>query len=285
MKRIVVTGGEGFIGKRLIEKLKKLGFDVIVLSRQQGDIAKPDYFREVQDSDIVIHLASRTFLPDSWNDSSGFISTNVLGTSNVLEYCHRSHAKLIYISAYVYGPPESLPVTESSSLNPNNPYALSKVMAENLCKFSNEFRNTDVLIIRPFNVYGPGQRSDFLIPKIVQQVIEGKEIRVFDSRPKRDYVYIDDLLDALVLAVDRKTVSRTINLGSGSSLSVNEVIEKIQNVAGTSLPVVSECLERQYEINEVYADISRASAELGWTPETSFELGVREMLKFKGLSL
>ena len=167
---MLVTGGSGFVGRRLVRSLRGEGVEVYAPERDILEVSAgplPDL-----SADWVIHLAGRTFVPASWNDPADFYRVNALGTVNVLEYCRRTQAKLIYVSGYCYGIPETLPISETAPLKPNNPYAFSKSAAEEACRFFFECLQTSVMIVRPFNIYGPGQSPDFLIPRIVEQAID-----------------------------------------------------------------------------------------------------------------
>lgn len=279
MKTVMVTGSKGFIGKALVGKLKASDNEVIEID-YPVDITNrnwPDNFINMNIGH-VFHLAARTYVPDSWEDPSGFIFTNTIGTQNVLEFCRKTKAGLTYVSAYLYGNPKEMPITENTSIKPNNPYALSKCLAEEVCRFYAEEYKVPVIVIRPFNIYGIGQDEKFLIPLIIRQALYNDIIRVKDLSPRRDYIYMDDLIDAFIktLSVDKKFA--IYNIGSGYSLSVEEIIGIIQKTAGTDKNVFSEEKPRQNEIPDVIADISRAKSELGWNPCTSFEQGIKEII-------
>jgi nucleoside-diphosphate-sugar epimerase len=273
-----VTGASGFIGRALCQSLRLQGYEVVELTGADGDIAEPATLSHIKPVQHVFHLAGRTFVPESWTDPSGFYRVNVLGTANVLNFCRKHGARLTFISAYVYGVPERLPVSEKCVPRPNNPYALSKHLAEQVCAFYADQHGMDVTVVRPFNIFGPGQKAHFLIPRIISQVRERKTIRVKDLAPRRDYIYIDDLVDALTKTLSGPGGYDVFNIGSGISLSVRELIAAIQSVAGTGLSVVSEDEVRSNEINDVYADTSKAQELLGWTPNLTFHQGVEKMI-------
>ena len=130
MARILVTGAPGFIGRALCRSLRVCGHEVAQLSRSDGDISEPATLGQIGPIKHVFHLAGRTFVPDSWKDPLGFHKANVIGTGNVLEYCRLQRARLTFISAYLYGLPDRFPVWELCAPRPNNPYALSKHLAE-----------------------------------------------------------------------------------------------------------------------------------------------------------
>ena len=258
---------------------------VISLSRRSGDIADPETLLQLEPVDHVFHLAGRTFVPDSWKDPGEFLATNVLGTSNVLGFCRRVSAPLTFVSAYLYGKPERLPVRENAAPRPNNPYALSKHLAEQLCQFSAQHEGVEVTVIRPFNIYGPGQAEHFLIPTIVRQLRQGGPIKVMDLAPKRDYLHVDDLVDLLIATLSKRGESyRVINAGSGESHSVREIVDIVQAAAGTALPVVDEGQARYEEIDDVRADITVARQALGWSPRIPLRTGIEPLLRDVGES-
>ena len=278
--KILITGATGFIGGRLVQMLKKLGHQVFELGRADGDIADPATFGRFRDSqlDFVFHLAGRTFVPDSWREPADFQRVNAMGTINVLELCRVTRAPLTFISSYLYGMPVSLPMPETHRIDPNNPYALSKLMAETACEFYARYFDVPVTVIRPFNIYGIGQKPHFLIPEIIDQTKKGQTIHVKDLTPRRDYLYLDDLIDGLLRTLRNPSGYRIYNFGYGSSISVKQIIDVIQSVAETALDVVDDGQPRKNEIPDVYADISKARRDLDWRPKYSFEDGIREIL-------
>jgi GDP-4-dehydro-6-deoxy-D-mannose reductase len=278
MTRVLITGGNGFVGGALVRRLRLEGATVWSLGRSDGDISEAVTFKNLPQVDVVYHLAARTFVPDSWVHSEQFMRSNVIGTQNVINYCNRYNAKLVYASAYIYGVPERLPIDESHAVQANNPYAMSKYLGEQLCSFGARYLSVPTTVLRVFNVYGPGQRSDFLIPAIVNQILFGEKVRVKDLSPRRDYVFIEDLVDALIRAGNSGSVFDLLNIGSGQSYSVAELIASVQLAAGTSLPVVVEDVPRQNEIPDIVADCSRAGEVLGWSPQISIQEGMRLMV-------
>lgn len=249
-----------------------------------GDIASPETLAAFAQQDIahVFHLAGKTFVPDSWNDPQAFCRTNILGMLNVLEICRKKRIPVTYVSAYVYGHPDSLPIGENNAVRPSNPYALTKRLAEEICEFYASTHDLPVTTIRPFNVYGIGQAENFLIPTIIGQVLDHRdEIVVKDLAPKRDYIYLEDLVTALLATLEKAEGYRVYNIGSGISLSVQDVINVIQNVANTRKKVVSDNVARNNELMDVIADISKARTELGWNPSFSFRAGIEGIIRSK----
>lgn len=273
---VLVTGAAGFIGRALIRRLDQdERFRVHRLDHGIGDIAEASTWSELPAVAAVFHLAGRSFVPDSWQDPAAFLRTNTVGTEQALAYCRRHHARLILPSTYVYGVPPRLPIDETIAPHPSNPYAMSKWMAEELCSFSHRTHGVSSAILRLFNVFGPGERPEFLIPTIMRQVRAGGDIRVQSLSPRRDYVYLEDVVEALIAALDAPDGCHRINIASGRSHSVQQIIDQIQMVAGTALPVISAAVERPQEIPDTRADISLANQLLNWTPRWSFLDGLR----------
>lgn len=280
MTRVIVTGASGFIGRHLIPHLQQADYQVITLSSNDGDIADGSTWGGLKPADVVVHLAGKTFVPDSWVNPSEFIKCNLLGTVQALDYCKKHEARLIYLSSYLYGNPLKLPISENDSLVANNPYALSKKLAEEACQFYSEAFGIGITALRPFNVYGPGQSDHFLIPWIIRQVRESSVINVKDLEPKRDYIYINDLISAILKAVTVVIPAQfeAINIGTGVSHSVEELIKIVQTVSRTNLPIHSGGERRKDEVMDTVASISKAQHLLGWAPNVSLLQGIKLLL-------
>jgi len=282
MTEILVTGASGFIGKSLIGKLCSSGYDVIGIDLNEGDITVENTLIPYLRKNIshVIHLAGKTFVPESWKEPFDFYRINVMGTVNVLEFCRRTGASFTFISSYLYGQPDYLPVDEKHPVKSYNPYSNSKLLAEEACRFYEEAFGQKVVILRPFNVFGPDQPSRFLIPEIIKMVLDPSvlQIEVIDLRPKRDYIFIDDLVTAFMKSINKS--SGTYNIGSGISFSVEEIIQSVMKLTGIKKPYISKGSERQNEIFDLYADNTKAFRELRWKPETSFENGLEACIRF-----
>lgn len=273
-RRILVTGANGFIGSNLAHALELDGCNVIRFSLSDGDIAHAGL--DYSGIGHVFHLAARTSVPESWRAPSDFYETNVLGTVNVLELCRRIGASLTYLSSYIYGPPLRLPINEEHPVRAFNPYSSSKILAEEAARFYACSFRVPVTIIRPFNIYGPGQTNAFLIPMIIQQALspETRSIEVADDRPKRDQLFVSDLVELLLRTMDGGGL-RTYNAGSGYSVGIPEITSIVNGLLDTSKPLVSRGEGRPFEVMDVIADISRVKADLGWQPHVSLREGLR----------
>jgi GDP-4-dehydro-6-deoxy-D-mannose reductase len=281
MSKILLTGSTGFVGKNLIPKLINLGHDVIQLSSKDGDIAKEETWTNLPQTEIVIHLASKTSVPESWIKSYDYINCNLMGTVNALNYCKKHNSKLIFISSYLYGNPDQLPIKENAALKPTNPYALSKLLSEQACEYYSKSENIKIVILRPFNIFGPGQSDNYLIQFVISQLETGNIIKVKDLIPKRDYIYIDDFTDAILNSLTLNSNFNIFNIGSGESYSVQKIIDIIQQLLNTNASVESENERRKNEIMDTIADISMANEILHWSPKISFIEGVQNILNKK----
>jgi GDP-4-dehydro-6-deoxy-D-mannose reductase len=282
----IITGSTGFIAKKLIEKLRSTGEDFLPLNREDGDLTicpLEDIVQKEKDINNVYHLAARTFVPSAWNNPEDFIKENVASTLNVLHYCRLNKLPLIYMSAYIYGKQEILPIKESAIINPSNPYAQSKLLGEKICKYYADVFSLDITILRPFNVYGPDQEKHFLIPEIIGQINKSKKIIVNSLNPKRDFVFIDDLVEAMIISSKKLKGFQVYNIGSGNSVSVREIIELLEDLIKKPLEYEERGLERQGEMMDVVADISAANKSLSWTPKINLREGLKKMLVKEGL--
>lgn len=276
---ILLTGANGFIGKKLHAALIAQDFKVLTLTREDGDVALWETWSKIPKASFVIHLAGLTSVVESWNKVQNYFMTNLIGTIQAMEYCKLNNASLIFMSSYMYGVPQSLPIDENAPTSVNNPYALSKKNAEDVAKFYANNFSIPVTVLRLFNVVGEGQGASFLLPMIIEMVRQ-KRIIVKDLEPKRDYVYIDDVIDAIVLAVKKKKQGFSLyNIASGKSFSVREVIDMIEEIMHEKFEVEVTGDVRKNEIPDSRADISRVQDELQWTPKWQLKDILTKMLK------
>lgn len=282
--RVLVTGSRGFVGKKLVERIRSSCSRLVEFDLRLGhDMTDPSAFARIEPVDTVVHLAARLPLADSFEESGELYRVNILGTLNVLEYCKAKQVKrIVYASSCVYGPPRYSPVDEEHPALVGNPYGRSKLSGEILCRAYYEDFGIVPVILRPFNIYGPGQDGPLLIPHIIRQVIGERSIRVRDLSPRRDYVFIDDVIEAYERAVfgPQRGALQVFNVGSGESFSVKEIIKKAQELAGTRKRVIEEKKVRSHEVSDCVADIRRIKRRLGWRPRTTLEEGLRQTIEY-----
>lgn len=281
-RNILVTGSTGFVGRSLVSRLEQRGDKVHRFAHSLGnDVLDNSSFTPFLSKgiDTVFHLAGLTFVPNSWSNPAEFYAVNSLGTQYTLEFCRAVSAHMIYISAYVYGVPQYLPIDEGHPVAPNNPYAHSKWLGEELCRFYAGNMGVKSTVLRGFNLYGLGQDERFLLPRIIMQAKDGKEIVVKDDTPRRDYLHIDDFVGACTLAMQTPDQFRIFNVGSGYSLSVREVIEAVIQAAGNGVGWRCTGEVRQNEIPDTVADCRAIRSELGWETTVSFSQSIFSLLE------
>ncbi|MBI9066507.1 MAG: NAD-dependent epimerase/dehydratase family protein [Salinivirgaceae bacterium] len=277
--KIVVTGSKGFIGKVLINSLHKLGHHIIEIDLELGhDVTEWDTFSSLSNYDCLVNLAAKLFVPDSFKDPLSFYNTNVVGTLNAIESCRINNAKFIQFSSYTYGAPDYLPIDENHPVRSFNPYSRSKIMGEDICKSYHSDFGVKSIIFRPFNIYGINQDSRFIIPTIIDQAKKGKVI-LKDKRPKRDYIFVDDIISAVIKALDYDPKGTEVfNLGSGISTSVEELVLIIKKTFEKPFDV--EYLEeyRQNEVLDTVANIEKIKEALNWKPKYSLKEGITKII-------
>jgi len=283
VKNILVTGADGFIGCHLVQRLRADGYNVYPSAVNDGDISNDKLkFNQI---DHVFHLAARTFVPGSWDEPYEYYRTNVMGTVNVLNFCHENNCSITIPSTYMYGNPQYLPIDEKHSVDMNvSPYHHSKFLSESIVEFYAKRFGLSCTILRLFNVFGFGQNKNFLIPHLIEEVCGQKnQIVVKDLCPKRDYIFIDDVIEAFVKSMSNvKSDFHVYNVGKGNSWSVAEVATCIMKVFNSEKELVSLNERRNGEIMDTVADITKIEEELNWHPLYDLEAGlikIREQMK------
>jgi len=276
---VAVTGSSGFVGRNLVSRLERDGFNIIQLDLNNHiDLCDWSTLQSIPDFSILYHLAAKSFVPDSYKEPRAFYTTNLISTLNSLELCRMHNACFVLLSSYVYGAPLYLPIDEIHPTTAANPYMNSKLMCESLCSSYHRDFDIKVIIFRPFNIYGYGQSSQFLIPHIISQIGTGK-IRLKDPRPKRDFLHVIDVVDALAKILNHSEIEFGIyNLGSGVSYSIQDIVSIITGMANVDVKVEYDMDFRKDEILNTVADIRKIGTELGWKPQISFEEGLTDLL-------
>jgi nucleoside-diphosphate-sugar epimerase len=298
--KILITGVDGFIGHRLADLLISNNNYVVGLGRRDecsvknihayfsGDILDEKLVEKaVSGVDAIIHLASLTSYNDIIYDKFKTLEINLFGTKNVLNAFVKSKSakKFIYSSSgKVYGDVKHLPISDEQIPNPLNILGKSKLITEKLIDFYSTGQK-EFIIFRIFNVYGPGQQINFLIPTILSQVKESendvKTITLGNIKAKRDYVFIDDVVDAFVLAIEKNLDPglSIFNICSGKGISAQEIVSIIENLMNIQINIKTKSfLIRNDETDIEYGSFEKAKKILGWYPKYSFRDGIKKVL-------
>ncbi|MBL7701553.1 MAG: GDP-mannose 4,6-dehydratase [Ferruginibacter sp.] len=310
MGTILVTGCAGFIGSHVCTLLLEKGFSVIGI-----DNFDPFYNRSVKEMnlskfkdhssfsfyeiditegldavtekniDAVIHLAAKAGVRPSIEDPEGYIKVNINGTQKVHEFMQaRQIRKLVFASSSsVYGNNKKMPFSESDNVdNPISPYAYTKKAGEQMNYTLHHLYNTDVINLRFFTVYGPGQRPDLAIHKFVKAIANNQALVLFgDGATARDYTYVDDtvsgIYNALQYCLNNKGLYETINLGNNKPVKLNELVDIIYAEMGKEKQVVYEAMQPG-DVDITYADISKAGNLLNYKPGTDMKTGIKKFI-------
>jgi UDP-glucose 4-epimerase len=271
---VLLLGGTGFIGQALATRLRQRGTEVQVVSRKEV----PRLHELLPLCSTVIHLASAT-TPGTSSAQPALEQVNLNLTRHLLQCLQgRPDIHLIYFSSggTVYGDPAQLPVGEDAPLAPLSPYGMAKVAQEDICRGLRAHGHA-VTILRPSNAYGPGQtiKSGFgLVSTLLENVRLGTAVEVWgDGENVRDFIYIDDLVDATLRLVDMPTDCGTYNLGSGVGHSVNQVKRLVEQVTGLPIKTVHR-QARTTDVRAVVLDSARLNRQLGWRPDVELVRGV-----------
>lgn len=282
--RIIVAGSDGFVGRHVSSLLTEEGHTIIPIDINSGlDLCDASIIDKVPQVDCFIHLANLVYVPASYEDPAKFYRVNYLTTLNALEICRKWNAKLVYISSYIYGPPQYLPVDEKHHVCPFNPYAQTKVICEKLCEGYQRDFGVKIAIIRPFNLYGVGQKGKLLIPEIFAQLKEGKkQIQLKAASPRRDYVNVIDLARAIKLCAETECPIGPYNVCSGESVSVRELTEIINRYLKQKVKFSFSSTDRPNEVDETRGAYNNLKA-LGWKPSISIEEGIKGIVESENL--
>jgi dTDP-glucose 4,6-dehydratase len=304
-KKVLVTGAGGFIGSHLTEALIETGAAVRAFVRYNSrnhwgyleelprqkkseiEVISADLrdfqavSRAVKDMEVVFHLGALIGIPYSLNYPFDVVATNITGTLNVLQASlEQNVSRIIHTStSEVYGTAQYTPIDEKHPLQPQSPYAASKVAADKLAESFYRAYNLPVSILRPFNTFGPRQSLRAVIPTIATQLLEGEKLLLGNLEPRRDFTYVADTVNGFIqLAGKPKVEGEVFNLGTGRDISVREMIELISKALGVEARVEIDAARRrgnQLEVMQLLSDNSKAANILGWKPSLTLEEGIR----------
>ncbi len=294
-RNVLITGASGFIGRHLCKSLFEQRYKVYGIGKENLNIAHTTYHRanvlnlkqmenHCQNKDYVIHLAAVTTHEQLEGNPLYAFHVNFIGTYNLLRAFYKSNANVfIYPSSgKVYGTPFYLPFDENHPLNPTTILGKTKKMVEEMiATFSSFTQKKCFIILRIFNVYGPGQKDKFLIPKIIKQLHQ-PEITLFDNiKDKRDYIYIDDLIGAInILLKHTFNGVEIFNIGTGYSHSAEDIIKEIEKITGEKkLLKINKTSQRRGEFKEERANIEKICS-FGWRPLIPLTAGLKKTLEY-----
>lgn len=301
-RRVLVTGGDGFIGSHLVDRLLGEGAEVRALVHYSpsgrlgwlqgreadveiiaGDVRDGErVLQAVEGTQVVFHLAALIGIPYSYESPESYVQTNVLGTYHVLNAGRRAGVeRIVHTStSEVYGTALSVPIAESHPLQPQSPYSATKIGADMLTISFHRSFGLPVAIVRPFNTYGPRQSTRAVIPTLLGQLYgDAEQIRVGAVSPTRDFNYVDDTVGGfLAVATADRAIGEVINIGSGREISVGDLVELLFEVTGRRKELVVEDERLRptgSEVHRLLCDNARARDWAGWKPEVSLEEGLR----------
>lgn len=303
--RVLVTGGAGFIGSHVVDRLLEEGHGVVVLDNLftgdlqnlkphaskpsfrfvRGDVRDVRAVKEVVTGvDAVIHEAAITSVQFSLEKPSLTKEVNVGGTLNLLDACLRAGVKSFVFasSCAVYGAPSKLPISEKEELKPLSPYGESKVEAEELCRTFYEDHGLKTIRLRYFNVYGPrqvaGEYAGVMV-KFLERLRRGQPPIIFgDGEQTRDFVYVGDVVEATLLALDKGGAGEVYNIGTGEATSINQLCNLFLRALGKLDLKPIYVKARPGEIRHSRADVTKARGELGFKPKVSLEEGIKKLI-------
>ena len=309
MKKILITGGSGFIGSNLVDYFLKKKYLVTVFDKYNfqnnwgwleniknnknlqvnlGDIRDFDYLdNTIKNNDEVIHLAALIGIPYSYESPLAYIKTNLEGTYNVLESCKKNKNKNLIITSTseVYGSSEYEPMDENHPCKSQSPYAASKKASDELSLSYYRSFNSKIKIIRPFNTFGPRQSARAVIPNIIYQLLNKniKHVKLGNIDPRRDYTYVEDLCEAYFKILNLKKFGEIFNVGTGENYSIEEIYNKISKIVGIKKKIKIENIRKRRlksEVKSLRSDYKKLNYYTNWTPKTKFEQGLKNVIKW-----
>ncbi len=309
MKKVLVTGADGFIGSHLTELLLEKGYAVRALSYYNshnhwgwlediptnqnleivtGDIRDPYYVRHIMtNTELVFHLAALIAIPYSYHAPDSYVDTNIKGTLNICQAAKELGGirVLSTSTSEVYGTAKYVPIDENHPKQAQSPYSATKIAADAIAlSFCSAF-NLPVTIVRPFNTYGPRQSARAIIPTIITQIAKGTEqIKLGDLAPTRDFNYVKDICRGfLAISQCESTVGKEINIASNSEISMGEIFDLIKRIMGSNAQnFVDEQRQRppNSEVLRLWGDNKLITSLTDWRPEYNIEQGLRETVKW-----
>ncbi|MBU2100284.1 NAD-dependent epimerase/dehydratase family protein [Candidatus Micrarchaeota archaeon] len=294
MGNCLIIGGNGFIGRHLTKALLKKGFEVEVLDVKKNMIKGVNFIEgsitdkkviknSVRGKQFVFHLASTTFPASSMEKPVYDAETNLLPAINIFRECTNAGVKKLFFPSSggaIYGNIETEKANEKTPVNPQSPHAIIKLAIENYLNYFWKVHGLDYACLRIGNAYGPEQNTEKglgFVSKCIEKAKNSEELIIYgDGLAIRDFVYIDDIVNAFILATETKTKEKVFNIGSGEGKSIKKVISSVENLLGKEIKKKFLPL-REGDIKKIVLDISLAKRKLGYEPKIMLEEGIRRM--------
>jgi len=310
-KNVVVTGAGGFIGSHLTEELMRRGANVKAFvhynSRNDwgllelleedvlgevevvaGDITDPFYVKTAtKDADVIFHLAALIGIPYSYIAPESYVNVNIKGTLNVLQAgLDNEVEKIVHTStSETYGTADYVPIDEAHPMKGQSPYSASKIGADKMAESYYRSFDLPVATIRPFNTFGPRQSARAIIPTILSQALTKDEVHVGSLSPVRDLTFVKDTVNGFIeIGTSEKSIGEVTNIGTGSGVTIGELLKKILRIIGTEDIRVVEDMDRERpdksEVMELICDNSKAKRLLDWSPQYTLDEGLAETIEW-----
>lgn len=302
-KRVLVTGGSGFIGSHLVHRLLADGAKVAVTVRY-GNVMKSERLRDCWDDiqvieadlrnrgaleaglrefppEVVFHLAAYNHVGQSFVQVEECFDVNAKGTANLLDVCPGTERFIYMSTSEVYGHQTEVPFVETMCPEPISPYAITKYAGELYCHMKQRIGGgTSVVMLRPFNTFGPYQSAKAVIPELIVNCLRGETIHTTRGEQTREFNYVDNIIDGLVLAAAHPgQVEGVMNLAGGEEIAIRDLVNKIAELTNTRSKIEIGALPyRPTEIWRMYADSSRARETIGWEPRVRLEEGLAKTI-------
>lgn len=281
--KILITGGAGYIGAKLVLSLKEKGYEVEIFDRPKDILHYEELEKAIENTDIVYHLAALAELNYTDAHPQETFETNIVGTNNIAKICAEANVLLNFVSTCcIYGNPLEVPSIEDRLINPSDTYAMSKASGEYLVKMWGLAKGLKYNILRFGTVYGQSlkkeMRSDMCIQKFMDAAIAGGPMEITgDGKQSRNFIHIDDLVRAMVLVVEKGIENETISLAGNESISINDIAKYAQEFGAGEIIYISE---RKDDFIDQDVSLEKAKRLLGWEPKIKFKDGIKSMFKW-----
>ena len=281
--RIGITGERGLVGRSVVNRLAAAGHEIVPLAAwtyqwgpRRSEQAAADAPRDLK---WVLHMGARTSIADSWKDPCGTYGNNLGSTLAALEIARGAGASFLFMSSYVYGVPQYIPLDEEHPTSAINPYMGSKLLGEDLCRQWHRLYGIPLVVLRAFNIYGDSSQPGRLIPDLIAQVRNNECLEIEDPEPIRDYLHVEDFAELARKIVDTDPVpSGEYNVGSGEAHSNAEVAELVRTLVKEQREVKMRGRRRANDVLDCTVDVSKVQRAFGWRPGYTLERGLAELL-------